>query len=207
MAPAHEEVAERLGSYGADTRPAAVEDTRRFVTAFLGAPLFERLASAGRVRKELAFAYELAPPRAGGRSLLVNGFVDVYAEEPDRVLIVDYKTDSLEGTEPGALADAQYSIQRLIYALAALRSGAPAVEVAYCFLERPEAPAVREWTAADAPDLESELLELASGVIEGRFEPAAEPHLHLCAQCAGRPSLCSWDKAATSRVLDATLEA
>jgi hypothetical protein len=44
-------------------------------------------------------------------------------------------------------------------------------------------------------------------VIEGRFEPAAEPHLHLCAQCAGRPSLCSWDQAATSRVLDATLDA
>ena len=65
----------------------------------------------------------------------------------------------------------------------------------------------REWSAADAPALEQELLELAAGVIEGRFEPAAEPHLHLCAQCAGRPSLCSWDQAATSRVLDATLEA
>ena len=76
------------------------------------------------MRKELAFAYELAPPAAGGRSLLVNGFVDVYAEEPDRVLIVDYKTDSLEGTDPESLCDAQYSIQRLIYALAALRAGA-----------------------------------------------------------------------------------
>jgi ATP-dependent exoDNAse (exonuclease V) beta subunit len=206
VAPADEDVAERLGSYGADTSPAAVEDTRRFVTAFLGAPMLERLAAARRVRKELAFAYELAPPQAGGRSLLVNGFVDVYAEEPDRVLVVDYKTDSLDGTEPEALVDAQYSIQRLIYALAALRSGAQAVEVAYCFLERPDAPAAREWSAADAAELEAELLQLAAGVIEGRFEPAAEPHLHLCAQCAGRPSLCSWDKAATARVLDATLE-
>ena len=206
VAPTTEEVAERLGSYGADTGAAAVEDTLRFVTAFLDAPLRERLAAAGRVRQELAFAYELAPPAAGGRSLLVNGFVDVYAEEQDRVLIVDYKTDSLEGTDPDSLAEAQYSIQRLIYALAALRSGAPAVEVAYCFLEQPHAPARREWSAADAPALEQELLELAAGVIEGRFEPAAEPHLHLCAQCAGRPSLCSWDQTATSRVLDATLE-
>ena len=71
------------------------------MTAFLDAPLLERLAAARRVRKELAFAYELAPPAAGGRSLLVNGFVDVYAEEAERVLIVDYKTDSLEGTRRG----------------------------------------------------------------------------------------------------------
>ena len=207
VTPTPGDVAERLDSYGADTGSAAVEDTRRFVTAFLGSPLAQRLAAAGRVRKELAFAYELAPPEAGGRSLLVNGFVDVYAEEPDRVLIVDYKTDSLEGTDPESLCDAQYSIQRLIYALAALRSGAAVVEVAYCFLEQPEAPATREWTAADAAALEQELLGLAAGVIEGRFEPAAEPHLHLCAQCAGRPSLCSWDQAATTRVLDATLDA
>ena len=206
VAPTGEQVAERLDSHGADSGDAAVADTLRFVTAFLNAPLLERLAAASRVRKELAFAYELAPPAAGGRSLLVNGFVDVYAEEPDRVLIVDYKTDSLEGTGAETLVDAQYSIQRLIYALAALRSGAPAVEVAYCFLEQPEAPARREWSAGDAAELERELLELAGGVIEGRFEPAAEPHLHLCAQCAGRPSLCAWDQAATSRVLDATLD-
>ena len=204
--PGPDDVAERLASYGADSGEAAVADTLRFVTAFLGTPLFDRLAAARRLRQELAFAYELAPPAAGGRSLLVNGFVDVYAEEADRVLIVDYKTDSLEGTGPEGLVDAQYSIQRLIYALAALRSGAPAVEVAYCFLERPDAPAAREYTSVDADALERELLELAAGVIEGRFEPAAEPHLHLCAQCAGRPSLCSWDQAATSRVLDATLE-
>jgi ATP-dependent exoDNAse (exonuclease V) beta subunit len=207
VAPGPEDVAERLGSYGADTGDAAVADTLRFVTAFLGTGLFERLAAAQRVRKELAFAYELAPPAAGGRTLLVNGFVDVYAEEPGRVLIVDYKTDSLEGTDPRSLCDAQYSIQRLIYALAALRSGAPAVEIAYCFLERPDAPATYEYSSADADSLERELLDLAAGVIEGRFEPAAQPHLHLCAQCAGRPSLCSWDQAATSRVLDATLDA
>jgi ATP-dependent helicase/nuclease subunit A len=205
-APTPDEVAARLESHGADAGSAAVGDVSRFVTAFLGSALFERLSGAGRVRQELGFAYEIVPPAAGGRSLLVNGFVDVYAEEPERVLIVDYKTDSLEGTDADALVEANYSIQRLIYALAALRSGAPAVEVAYCFLEQPEATVTRAWMAADADALERELLELAGGVIEGRFEPTPEPHLHLCAQCAGRPSLCSWDEEATSRILDATLD-
>ena len=206
-APTAEDVAARLESHGAPSGAGAVEDVRRFVTAFLGSALFERLARAQRIRQELGFAYDIVPPGTGGRGLLVNGFVDVYAEEPERVLIVDYKTDSLEGIEADGLVEANYSIQRLIYALAALRSGAPAVEVAYCFLEQREATVTRAWTAAEADALERELLELAGGVIEGRFEPAPEPHLHLCAQCAGRPSLCSWNEEATSRVLDATLDA
>jgi ATP-dependent helicase/nuclease subunit A len=206
QAPTTEEVAARLESHGADSGDAPVEDVRRFVTAFLDSALFERLARAGRVRQEVGFAYEVFPPQAGGRSLLVNGFVDVYAEEPEQVLIVDYKTDPLDGTDPDTLVEAQYSIQRLIYALAALRSGAAAVEVAYCFLERPDAPVARRWTADEAQALEDELLGLAAGVIEGRFEPAAEPHIHLCARCAGRPGLCSWDEEVTSRTPGATLD-
>ncbi|HYH57909.1 MAG TPA: UvrD-helicase domain-containing protein, partial [Thermoleophilaceae bacterium] len=201
--PADAEIAARLESYGAEPAAPAVADVARFVRGFIGTPLFERLAGADRVRKELGFAYDLEPPGAQGRSLLVNGFLDVYAEEPGRVLIVDYKTDSLEGTDAEALCEAQYSIQRLIYALAALRGGASAVEVAYCFLERPEAPVAREWAAADAAALEEELLGLAAGVIDGRFEPTGEPHLHLCAHCAGRPSLCSWDEAATTATVAA----
>ena len=182
-------------------------DVARFVRGFVGTPLFDRLAAARRVRKELAFAYDLAPPGAGGRSLLVNGFLDVHADEEDGTLIADYKTDSLDGTDPVALCDAQYSIQRLIYALAALRSGAQRVEVVYCFLEQPGEVVGRTWEASDAPALETDLLDLAGGVIQGTFEPAREPHLHLCAQCAGRPSLCSWDEAATTRAPGATLEA
>jgi ATP-dependent exoDNAse (exonuclease V) beta subunit len=195
--PSDDEVAERLASHGADAGEAAVADSARFVRGFLGTPLFERIAAAEHVRKELGFAYELIPPSAGGRSLLVNGFLDVYAEESDCTLIVDYKTDSLEGTDAEALCDAQYGVQRLIYGLAALRAGAPEVEVTYCFLERPEEPVSRRWTAADADALEAELLELAAGVIEGRFSPASEPHRQLCVQCAGRPGLCSWDEAET----------
>ena len=74
---------------------------------------------------------------------LVTGFVDVLAREPDGgVLIVDYKTDRLEGAEPAELVERDYATQRLVYALAALRDGAPRVEVAYCFLERPGEPVI-----------------------------------------------------------------
>src|SRR5215212_6563031 len=105
----------------------------------------------------------LSPPDAGGRSLLINGVVDVHAAEADRLLVVDYKSNALEGREPGELTEESYSTQRLVYALAGLRSGAERVDVVYCFLERPEQPESAGYTAADAGRLEQALLQLAAG--------------------------------------------
>ena len=76
-----------------------------------------------RVRTELPFAFTLAPPGAGGRSLLVNGVVDVHAAEADGLLVVDYKSDALDGRDPAELTAESYSTQRLVYALAGLRGG------------------------------------------------------------------------------------
>ena len=64
--------------------------------------------------------------------------------------------------------------------------------VAHCFLERPDDPAVVEYAAEDAPDLEAQLLEVARGVVEARFEPTDNPHRELCGDCPGRAALCSW---------------
>ena len=75
--------------------------------------------------------------------------------------------------------------------------GAARAEVAYCFLERPDEPVTSVYTAADVPALEAELRELTAGVSEGRFEPTAAPHRGLCADCPGRPALCSWDEERT----------
>ena len=68
------------------------------------------------------------------------------------------------------------------------------MEVVHCYLERPDAPAVAAYRAADADRLEGELLELARGVVESRFEPSPEPNFELCADCPGRSALCSWDE-------------
>jgi hypothetical protein len=128
----------------------------------------------------------------------VNGVVDLHAPEDDgTLLVVDYKSNPLDGREPAEIATDEYSTQRLVYALAGLRAGAERVEVVHCFLERPDEPATAVYEAADAGRLEAELLALAAGVVEGRFEPAAEPHLELCATCPGRAALCSWPEERT----------
>jgi ATP-dependent helicase/nuclease subunit A len=199
VVPDEAEVAALVEAHGAAVAPDEVADLRDMVARFVETPLRERLAGAQRVRTELPFAFTLTPPGAGGRSLLINGVVDVHATEPDGLLVVDYKSNALEGRRPAELTAESYSTQRLVYALAGLRAGAERVEVAYCFLERPEELEVATYVAADATRLETELLALAAGVVDGRFEPAAEPHLELCGDCPGRAALCSWDEQETLR--------
>jgi hypothetical protein len=94
-----------------------------------------------------------------------------------------------------------YSVQRRLYALAALRAGAPRVEVAHLFLERPDRPAVARYDAGDAVTIEAEIAAQAAGVLSGRFEVAAQPHRELCATCPGRGGLCSWPEEVTLRSL------
>jgi hypothetical protein len=183
---------EALVARHAPVRAEDVEDLRAMVAAFVGSELCGRVAAAGRVRNELPFAFTLEPSGAGGRRLVVNGVVDVYATEPAGALVVDYKSDALDGRDPEELCARAYATQRLVYALAALRSGASSVEVVHCFLERPDDLATVSYRAEQAEDLEAALLEVAHGVVVARFEPTDAPHRELCGDCPGRASLCSW---------------
>lgn len=188
-APAPERVAELIAAQGQPVREADVAELIGMVEGFAGSPLRERIAAAAAVKLELPFAFSLD---TRGRSLLVNGVVDVHAAEPGGVLVVDYKSNRLGEATPAEVTDASYSTQRLVYALAALRSGARRVEVAYAFLERPEDTVAAVFEVSDVPGLEAGLLELAEGVVAGRFEPTGRPHRRLCGDCPGQPALCSW---------------
>ena len=187
--PDAEAVAALAERHGVPVSADDVEDLRAIVGAFARSPLCERLAGAEAVRREAGFAFSLEP---GGGGSLVNGFVDVIATEPGGGrLIVDYKTDRLDGADPAEVLDRDYATQRVVYALAALRDGAPRVDVAYCFLERPGEPVVRGYTAADADALQEQVVSLARGVLDERYEVTPTPHRELCATCPGRRALCS----------------
>jgi ATP-dependent helicase/nuclease subunit A len=186
------EVEARAVANGVEASEEELDEIGTLVSRFLSSELCARIRTARRVRLELPFAYELVPEGLGGRSILVNGVVDVHADEGSRLLVVDYKTDALEGRDPVAVCEEKYAGQRLVYALAGLRAGAPEVEVAYCFLERPEEVVSARFGQSDRGALEAALLGLADGVIGGHFEPTANPHRELCQFCPGRVALCSW---------------
>jgi RecB family exonuclease len=196
-APEPDAVRALADAHGEPVTDADVEDLRALVAAVAGFPLHERLAGARRVRREAPFAFAADP---GGTGPLLTGYLDVLAEEPGGdVLIVDYKSDRLDGADPAEHVARDYETQRVVYALAALRHGAPAVEVAYCFLERPSEPVVARFESADAPALGERLLTLARGILDEAWTVTDAPHRELCGDCPGRAALCSWPETATLR--------
>jgi len=166
------------------------------VERFADGDLCRRLGRATAVRREARFRFLLGarPP------VLVGGVFDVVAREPGgRTLVVDYKTDRLEGADPQVLADGAYSSQRLVYALAALRAGATEVEVVHTFLERPQRPAVATFARDQEPALEAELTALARGVLAREFTVTDAPHRGVCDGCPAEGGLCSWPLEMTRR--------
>ncbi len=149
----------RSAEVGADEDFVA-ETALESVRAWLGSPLFaDRIRDAARIRAEVPFLVEVA------RTVL-RGSIDLLVEGPGKPpLIVDYKTDRVDGTPPAELA-AGYEIQRSIYALAVAEARqVQEIELAYVFLDRPDEPALSLW----GPDeifasrrlLESEISRLA----------------------------------------------
>jgi ATP-dependent helicase/nuclease subunit A len=175
---------------------ADVADLQALVAAFAGSALRARLGAARAVHREHAFAFAL------GDGPMLTGFVDVVAYEADgAALIVDYKSDRVGDADLDELVEAGYGVQRRIYALAALRAGAPSVEVAHLFLERPAEPAVIRYEQADAETLDAELRAAAAPLLAGAYPVAAVPHRGLCATCPGRAGLCSYPPELTDREL------
>ena len=134
------------------------------------------------------------------------GAIDVLAREPSgRMLVVDYKSDRLDGADPAAVVERQYGTQRLVYALAALHAGAEGVEISHCFLERPDAPVSVTFERAQMAELQARLEALGRGVLERRFEVAPAPYRGLCAGCPAQGGLCSWPLEMTRRESPDTL--
>ena len=128
---------------------------------------------ATRVQREYGFAF----PLGGGCDVVtMNGFVDILAEEADGgALLVDYKSDRLEpGADLEAYVEDGYAVQRRLYALAALRAGAPAGRGASMRCSTgPPSRCASTYTAEDVPTLERDLLDLAAGPLGGDYRVSA----------------------------------
>ncbi len=163
--------------------PADLERVRSLVDAWHGSALARRLAGFPQRGVERPFAFE-------HDGVLVHGRLDVIARHGPLTVVVDYKTHRLgEGTTPAEIVEADYRLQRVVYALAALRGGADEVEVAYVFLERPDDVVSAALGRGDVPVLETELGEAIDAIRSGRFEPT--PGELACAGCPALDRICA----------------
>src|SRR5207245_362262 len=94
-----------------------------------------------------------------------------------------------DGAEPAEVVDADYRLQRLVYALACFRAGANEVEVVYQFLERPDAVVAASFSREELPALETELSEAITRIQAGDFRPT--PSEFACAGCPALDVVCA----------------
>jgi hypothetical protein len=164
---------------------ATAEDLGRvaeLVAAWRTSALAQRLGVAGDLRAERGFAFE-------HDGVLLHGRLDLFGRSEGRALVVDYKTNRLEGRAPLEVVDEEYGMQRLVYALAALRSGAEEVEIVYVFLERPDEIVSARFSPADLPDLERKLSEAIAAIQRGDFRPT--PSEFACLGCPALDVVCA----------------
>jgi hypothetical protein len=180
-----------------DPRPPALDDVRvwypavtdeeleriaAFVGAYCESGLARRLAALETARPERPFAFE-------HDGVLLHGRLDVLHRDGPRALVLDYKTNLLGERTPEEIVEADYRLQRLVYALACFRAGAEEVEVVYAFLERPDAVVSTTFVRADAPALEAELSEAIRRIDAGEFVPS--PDEFTCAGCPALDLVCA----------------
>jgi ATP-dependent exoDNAse (exonuclease V) beta subunit len=160
----------------------ADERIRALVAAYCESDLARRIGALPGVTKERHFTFE-------HDGVLVHGFLDVIALAGKQALVVDYKTNLIGDSSPEEIVEADYRLQRLVYALACFRAGAEEVEVVYQFLERPDAPVEARFSLADLPELEAELSEAIARIQAGEFRPT--PSEFACAGCPALDLVCA----------------
>jgi ATP-dependent helicase/nuclease subunit A len=221
-APSAEDVARVARELEVRVMPDEGRELAALLRAALDTPLAVRLAAiAAGARREYPFALTLAAS-AVARSrdfvavespaldpatesqldgVLLTGVLDLLAREPDGgILVVDYKSDRASpGDDLRALVEREYSIQRLLYALAVLSDGAPRVEIVHWFLHRPSEPVGEVFAADDRPRLEDAVARLVRSARTRSFTVSEDPHRGLCLTCPGRSGLCSWGDSMTLR--------
>ena len=108
---------------------AELERIRELTAAYAASELARRVAALPGAKAERPFAFE-------HDGVLFHGRIDVLHVGAGRALVIDYKTNVLDGRAPADVVDAEYHLQRLVYAIVCLRAGADEVEVVHQFLER-----------------------------------------------------------------------
>jgi ATP-dependent helicase/nuclease subunit A len=168
---------------------AALDELLAPVRGWLGSALLRDrvLAPDTAVRSEV-------PILLGIGGTVLRGSIDLLVERPGAApLVVDYKTDRLNGSAPADRA-AGYEIQRAIYALAVSESrAAPEVELAYVFLERPDEPDLHRLGPAELDAARQRLVAAIERIGAGDFPPASPSTRSwpLCRGCPALRSMCS----------------
>ena len=178
------------------TSPGLEDELLDPVRAWLGSTLLRErvLADGASVRAEAPLLLDVS-------GTVLRGSIDLLVErEDDPPLVVDYKTDRLNGSAPAERA-ARYGTQRDIYSLAVTEArAATEVEVAYVFLEQPDEPVIGRLGSEEIERGRDRLAATIARIGGGEF-PVADSESRswdLCQGCPALGRLCSGPRPAAA---------
>jgi ATP-dependent exoDNAse (exonuclease V) beta subunit len=180
-APAPPSLDQVLGWYPG----ATAEELERIgvlVESYCASGLAARLAALDGVASERPFAFE-------HDGVLFHGVLDVLHLDGARALVADFKSNLLGELSPADVVDAEYRLQRLVYAIACFRAGADEVEIVYQFLEKPDELVEATFSRDELPGLEAELSAAIARIQAGDFPP--RPSEFACSGCPALDVVCS----------------
>ncbi|MBA3567715.1 MAG: PD-(D/E)XK nuclease family protein, partial [Actinobacteria bacterium] len=180
--PAREELEASVRAWYPVVSEGELERIWGLVDAYCRSELARRIAGLEGARPETSFAFE-------HDGVLLHGRLDVLWRQNGKALVVDYKSNVLDGADPQEIVNAEYGLQRLVYALACLRDGAEEVEVAYQFLEQPDDVVSVTFSVRDIVELEAELSRAITRIRSGVFVPT--PSEFVCAACPALDLVCA----------------
>jgi ATP-dependent exoDNAse (exonuclease V) beta subunit len=190
VSPDRDELEAAVRSWYPDVTSEELDRISEMVDAYCASELAKRVADLTGARPERPFTFE-------HDGVVLRGRLDVLWREGDRALVVDYKSNALEGREPREIVESEYVLQRLVYALVCLRGGAGEVEIAYQFLERPDEVVSTTFSTADVTALEAELSEAIARIRAGDFRPT--PSEFACSDCPALDLVCAGPRLAVAR--------
>jgi ATP-dependent exoDNAse (exonuclease V) beta subunit len=167
--------------YPAVTDPE-LERIGALVAAYCESGLAARIAALPGAGSERPFAFE-------HDGVLFHGVLDMLHLDDGRALVADFKSNLLGEVEPAEVVEAEYRLQRLVYAIACFRAAADDVEVVYQFLERPDVLVAASFRRDELPSLEAELSAAIERIQSGKFPP--RPSELACAGCPALDVVCA----------------
>jgi hypothetical protein len=180
--PAREELAATVRSWYATVTAEELDRIAGFVDAYCSSSLARRIAALPDVEPERPFAFV-------HDGVLLHGRLDALSLADGRALVLDYKTNQLAGRDPADVVEHEYRLQRVVYALACLKTGADEVEVVYQFLEQPEQVVSATFGRGDIEALEGELTAAIERIRAAAFVPT--PSEFACAGCPALDVVCA----------------
>jgi ATP-dependent helicase/nuclease subunit A len=157
-----------------DSSESDIAIGRWMIEAFLSSELGERAKSA-TVKAEVPLLLSI-------EGVTIRGSADLLIES-DVPLIVDYKTNRLDGAAPGEKMG-PYELQRGLYALALSRARElPSVETAYVFLNRADEPVLMTLQEDQFSEMQESLRSTLEEIKAGRFFGAGSTGSGPCRDC------------------------